>query len=332
MGDDVFKKFVQSIEGGLSTKLKAAILVVALLFVAGSAFVGYSMFDYTQNNPRFCVSCHLMSDAYTAWEGSVHKGINCHDCHHLSVAEMNALMYSFVVHRPDEMPDRHGKVIVPWKYCVSCHWEEDERYADAPMINDSKIHAKHYFTEQVECSKCHGYKAHMFVPEERFCLQCHDGVEVHGEGMEDLACLNCHSDASADLRPDRSKCLYCHGSDADREALLASSGERTDVSHFAPPKALIAKATKINVPEDAPMQFDCYTCHKPHEQVRTDFGTCKSCHSKQEQVGKHSLHIEGMGMECVQCHEPHVWTITEKQARKSCVMCHEYKAPASFIR
>ncbi len=332
MGDSVFKKAVQAVEGGLSTKIKAAVLVVALLFVVTSAFVGYSIFDYTQNNPRFCVSCHLMTDAYTAWEGSVHKEINCHDCHHLSVAEMNALMYSFVVHRPDEMPDRHGKVIVPWKYCVKCHWEEDEKFPDAPMINKSKIHAKHYFTEQVECSKCHGYKAHMFVPEETFCLQCHEGVEVHGSGMEDLACLNCHNDGRADLRPDRSKCLYCHGTDADREALLAASGDRSDVSHFAPDAALINSATEINVPKDAPMQFDCFTCHKPHEKVRPDFGTCKSCHSKQEQVGKHSLHIEGMGMECVQCHQPHVWTVSEKQARESCVTCHEYKSPASFIR
>jgi nitrate/TMAO reductase-like tetraheme cytochrome c subunit len=331
MGGSIFKEFVRNVEEGLSVKAKLLILVLAILFIAVSGFVGYSVFDYTQNNPRFCVSCHLMADAYTAWELSVHKGVNCHDCHHLSVAEMNELMYNFVVHRPEEVPDRHGKIIVPWKYCVSCHWEENEEYEDAPMINGSKIHAKHYFTEQIECSKCHGYKAHMFVPEERFCLQCHEGVEVHGSGMEELACINCHSDAQADLRPERAKCLFCHGTDEDRSTLLTKEG-RTDVHHFTPDKKVVRSATKIDVPADAPMQFDCYKCHHPHNQVRPDIATCKSCHSKQEQIGKHSLHVEGMAMQCVQCHKPHIWTVTEKEARESCSGCHEYKPPADFIR
>ena len=313
-------------------KAKALVFVITLAFVVVSGFIGYSVFDYTQSNPRFCVSCHLMSDAYTAWQDSVHEEINCHDCHHLSVAEMNQLMYSFVVHRPTELEDRHGKVIVPWMYCVSCHWEESEEYPDAPKINESKIHAKHYFAEKVECSKCHGYKAHMFVPEERFCLQCHEGVEVHGDGMENLACLNCHSDAEVDLRPDRSKCLYCHGTDEDRAKLIADSGDRMDVDHFTPDAEMIGKATKITVPEGAPMQFDCYKCHQPHSKVRPDFGTCKSCHTKQEQIGKHGLHVTSMGMKCVDCHTPHVWTIDEKQARTKCVSCHAYKSPASFLQ
>jgi nitrate/TMAO reductase-like tetraheme cytochrome c subunit len=330
MVDSSFKKLTEIVESGLSVKLKATILVLALIFIVASAFIGYSVFDYTQNNPRFCVSCHLMADAYTSWEESVHDEINCHDCHRLSIAEMNSLLYNFVVHDPDELESRHGKVIVPWKYCISCHWEKDEKFPDAPKINDSKIHAKHYFSEQVECSKCHGYKAHHFVPEERFCLRCHEGVEVHGNGMEEIACLNCHNDAKADLKPDRSKCLYCHGTDKDREMLLATG--RTDVTHFTPNDELVAQATKINVPKDAPMQFDCYKCHKPHDKVRPDFGTCKSCHKKQEQVGKHRLHIEDMGMECSQCHQKHVWSVSEEQAKVTCTMCHDYKDPMSFIQ
>jgi hypothetical protein len=227
------------------------------------------------------------------------------------------------------VPDRHGKVIVPWKYCVQCHWEQDERYPEAPPINQSRGHAKHYFIEQIECSQCHGYKVHEFAPEERFCLQCHEGTEVHGTGMETLACLNCHTDKTANLRPDREKCLFCHGSDADREKLVEEAW--VDVRFFQPEQEVIDKAIKIEVPEDAPMQFFCYECHKPHDQVRPDWGHCTDCHRNIAAVGKHGLHISSMGLGCESCHRPHSWRVTKEQAKETCTQCHAYRSPESYL-
>jgi len=317
------------LEKDMPVKGKVIIAVLLLSILSGVGYASFRFYDFTQNNPNFCVSCHLMKPAFETWEASVHQKINCHECHHLSVEEMNQLLISFVFHRPTEVPDRHGKIIVPWKYCVKCHWESDENYPEAEKINKSRLHAKHYFMEQIECSKCHGYITHEFVPEARFCIKCHQGKIVHGMGMEELACLNCHTDRTPDLRPGRNKCLFCHGSDKVREAIAA--GETLDVTHYQPPEETVRQATKIDVPENAPMQFQCYLCHKPHEAVRPDWGNCLNCHRNVLEVGKHDLHIKVMGMECKQCHKPHRWTVTEASAKKDCVGCHEYKSPKQFL-
>jgi hypothetical protein len=318
-----------SLKGALSLKAKLIIAVLSLVIVVGGGVIAFKFYDFTQNNPKFCVSCHLMQPAFDKWSQSVHNKVNCHDCHHLSIADQNKLLVTFVLKRPESVPPRHGEVIVPWKYCVKCHWEKEDKFSGAPLINNSTMHAKHYFMEQIECSKCHGYKVHEFRPEARFCVKCHQGKEVHGTGMENLACLNCHTDRTADLRPGRAKCLYCHGDEADRDKLVA--GGTLDVTHYKPSEQKVKAAIKINVPKDAPMQFNCYQCHKPHTKVRPDWGDCLNCHRNITKVGKHNIHINVLGMECQQCHKPHAWTVTEKSARKDCVLCHEYRKPSDFI-
>src|SRR5574337_1377037 len=81
--------------------LKAKVLIIGLVFiiVGGGGFVAYKFYDFTQNNPKFCVGCHLMQPAYDAWATSEHKALNCHDCHHLTIPEQNQLLISFVLHR-----------------------------------------------------------------------------------------------------------------------------------------------------------------------------------------------------------------------------------------
>ena len=336
MLDDLIKKVKELIaklrQEKLSLKGKIIIAVLALVCLVGGGTTAYLVFDYTQNNPKFCVSCHLMSDAYAKWENSVHKNINCHDCHHLSVEEMNGLMYSFIVHRPTELPDRHGKIIVPWKYCVKCHWEEseDDEYKDAPKINSSKIHSNHYFTQQIQCTKCHGYKAHMFKPEPKFCVMCHEDKEVHSEGMTGLNCLNCHTDTEANMLPDRDKCLYCHGNESQRQALL--SQERADVEFCATPDGLGDSKLKIKLEKDSPMQFMCYQCHQPHEKGRPDWSNCTDCHDKEAQIGKHRGHLNDYGATCSDCHKPHLWSVTDANKKAVCSQCHEYRSPENFLK
>lgn len=315
----------------LTLKGKIIIAVLVLVMAAGGGLVAYKFYDFTQNNPKFCVACHLMQPAYDAWATSEHEGINCHECHHLTIPEQNQLLISFVMKRPDKVPERHGKVIVGWKHCVECHWSESEKYPEAEKINDSTMHTKHFFSEQIECSKCHGYKVHEFTPEARFCVKCHEGREVHGAGMEELACLNCHTDRTPNLLPGRQKCLYCHGSEEVRKTLEAE--DLPDVKHYQPSEETVEQAIKINVPKDAPMQFNCYQCHDPHkEKIRPEPSDCLKCHGKIKEVGKHGLHINNMGMQCQQCHKPHAWTVTKESAKKDCTMCHGYKSPSAFLK
>lgn len=317
---------------GMPLKGKIIIAVLVFIIFSGGGYVSFRFYNYTQNNPKFCVGCHLMQPAYEAWAASEHKGLNCHDCHHLSIVEQNKLLINFILKRPTSVPPRHGKIIVPWKTCIGCHWEKDERYKEAPMINRSQMHAKHTFIEQIECSKCHGYIIHKFLPEERFCVRCHQGKEVHGVGMEGLACLNCHTDRTKDLRPGRKKCLFCHGDEKVREELIKN--KTIDVRYFMPSREMIARAQKMTTfPEGAPMErFYCYECHKPHAKVRPDWGDCLNCHRNILDVGKHPLHIKVVGMTCKQCHKPHTWRVTADSAKKDCITCHEYRDPKRFIQ
>ena len=319
------------LEEGIPLKAKILIATLVLVSIAGATYTAYNLYDFTQNDPKFCVSCHLMQESFETWQKSVHEEINCHECHHLTIPEANMLMFNFIVHNPDSVPDRHGKIIVPWRNCIQCHWEKDERYPEATSINTSRLHAKHVFMEQVECSKCHGYKIHQFLPEERFCVMCHSDKEVHGVGMEELACLNCHTDMQADLRPVRAKCLFCHGT-LEMQEYEPEDFKSMDLKYFSPPQETIDAATKIDLKKDSPMQFACATCHHPHESERPDWGNCLDCHRNVLVVGSHGLHIQEMGLDCKQCHRPHKWSVTEEQAKETCTTCHGYKSPEDFLR
>lgn len=313
----------------VSAKGRIIIAVLALVVATGGGFAAFKFYDYTQNNPKFCISCHLMKPAYEAWTASEHKTLNCHECHHLTIPEQNKLLITFVLKQPTRVPERHGKVIVPWRFCVTCHWEKDERFPDAPAINNSTMHAKHYFMERIECARCHGYITHQFIPEEKFCMGCHEGKEVHGTGMQALACLNCHTDRTRDLKPERKKCLYCHGGESVRKELI--EGGTVDVRRYPPSEETVRKAVKISVTEGSPMQFYCYECHKPHKKVRPDWNDCMRCHKNVPNTGGHKMHVRDMGMKCRECHKPHLWRVTKESAKRDCTKCHEYREPALFL-
>ncbi len=312
-----------------SGKSKLYLAAILLVVVAGGAFGGYKFWDYKENNPKFCVACHLMTPAYKAWSRSVHTGISCHKCHHLSLMDQNKLLVSFIFKNPTSVPPRHGETIVPWKLCVNCHYSTDEHYPNAPKINNSPMHQQHFFARQIQCTKCHGYIVHHFRPQPRFCVRCHPGREVHGTGMKGLACLNCHTDRTLDLKPDRLKCLYCHGSDQTRQQLLKNP--TIDVTHYQPSSALVRMATKIKWSPDSPMQFYCYQCHKPHGSLLPDRAVCMQCHPDILRTGKHQMHIQMMNMKCTDCHTPHTRRVTPAIARKKCTKCHEYRDPLKFI-
>lgn len=334
---DWIKEQVNRIKSRLKEpiSLKAKLLIVSLILVivVGAGSVSFLLYDFTQNNPKFCVGCHLMQPAYDTWAKSEHKSLNCHDCHHLTILEQNQLLVSFVLHRPNSVPERHGSnVIVSQKYCNECHTQ-----GKATPINKSLFHAKHVYMEQLECTQCHGEVKHdksglhSFLPTEKFCVKCHKEKQVHGEGMGGLACINCHTDRTKDLKPGRKKCLYCHSTDENIRKELIEDGTM-DVRFFPPDAAIIKRAVKIQFSENAPMQFYCYECHKPHTagKVKPKNDDCLRCHARTPKVGKHKVHLD-MDMKCKDCHKPHVWKVTEASAKKDCVACHEYRSPKAFM-
>jgi len=317
---------------GLSPKAKIVVALAIVVIMVGGSVGAYKFWDYKENNPKFCMGCHLMQQAFDKWSHSEHKDVNCHECHHLSFKEQNQLMITLVLHNPKEVPSHHGKVIVPWKYCVNCHWETDPRYPNAPNVSKSPGHAKHFFIEKVECSQCHGYNLHVFTAEPRFCVRCHKDKEVV-HGMPGFACLACHTDKTSDIKPNRDKCLTCHGS-AEQRARIATLPLTLDTKHFKASEEDIAKASKMTTfPADGAMQFACGTCHKPHTKIKlVGEADCLQCHRMIKGVGKHAAHLD-MGLKCLNCHKPHGWRVTKEFAKsKFCTQCHEAKNPADFLK
>ncbi len=325
--DKIFNWYVE----GVSRKAKIIVSLFVLFFLVGIGFAGYKINHYFEYNPVACTICHVHDHAQKLWEESAHRVVRCKECHHSTKKEQVLQLYRFVFLGHKTVEPRHGKIIVPSKLCMGCHWEGRDDFPTAHKVNRSRYHAIHVFREKIECTRCHGYTAHKFLPEERFCMQCHPNMEVHGIGMEKLACINCHTDRTEDLRPGRKKCLFCHGDQSIRDELIADG--TIDVKYFQPGPDIIRKATKVHIPADAPMQFYCYECHRPHKKIRPDWGDClKRCHSNQLEVGQHEVHVKGMNMKCTDCHKPHSWKVTESQAKKECIKCHEYKSPRQFIK
>ncbi len=330
-----FDNLIKWFSEGISRKAKILISLFLLFFIIGAGFVGYKIDTYFQESPEACKLCHpIMTESYKSWAQSAHNVVACKECHHATRKTQMEKLYRFVFLGQTTIEPRYGEIVAPSQLCMNCHWEGDKRYPDATIIANSPYHARHVFMEKMECSQCHGFVGdvpHNFLPDEKHCLKCHPGKEVHGTGMQKLACINCHTDRAIDLKPTRDKCLFCHSADNAIRKRLIQDGT-IDVKHFQPSPEIIKKATKVDASPNAPMQFYCYECHKPHKEARADWKDCLRCHAGIPKTGNHALHMQ-FGMQCKDCHKPHEWRVTEARARgKDCLKCHEYKNPADFIR
>jgi hypothetical protein len=208
---------------------------------------------------------------------------------------------------------------------------------DGENVTSSRFHAIHFFNAQDDCSVCHGKKQlHVFESQPEDCLECHENMQeqAHAAKGVELACLDCHSDRTADLSPDREKCLACHeDGDTARQELLAAA--TLDVNFDQVFEEFIAEATKIHLPQNAPMEsLDCADCHTPHqkEAATPTVDNCITCHPSIKNVGQHTLHLNFVGGDCLKCHQPHSWAMTEEEAQKECSKCHEYYEPVQFIQ
>ncbi len=309
--------------------LKKKLAIAILLLIPGGSIWALGVYQYTSNNLEFCSGCHSLDSPVDNKHAGMHKDLKCSRCHNFSFMDQNKLFFSSMMNSGGKLSERHGKISQSWEFCEKCHLKKNENETSVAKINRSPFHVRHVFEAQIDCSDCHGCIAKNFLPEEKFCKKCHEEKTVHGLGMEELACLNCHTDRTPDLKSDRGKCLFCHGENAVRRALL--SNRTLDVKYFQPSDEIISKATKVNELPSSPMRFYCQECHKLHDVGRRDWGRCLDCHRIIPGVGQHGLHINVVGMECKQCHKPHVWRVTKEGAKKDCTKCHRYRSPEQFI-
>jgi len=276
---------------------KKAIVILLLLISTIGGILAYRYYRYTQEDPQFCMSCHLMQEAFKTWQEGRHRDYPCQVCHTMNLFEQNKMLISFVVKGTTTIKQKHGR-ISPWDSCRACHVAAIAQ--GSRSLSNSYGHARHVFMENISCGKCHFGNLHRFTPNEKACAECHTDRMIHGMGMEGLSCLNCHNygeKAPKMITSDR--CLRCH-------------------------KNLEVKNVMSSL--------NCFDCHRPHGKIKPSSQDClKNCHGNEAKVGQHSLHMTRAGLQCLDCHKAHRWTVGNEQAKRLCTRCHGLKDPATFI-
>lgn len=276
-------------------------ILLMVVVLGGLSFGGYkgaSSYSYMQKDPQFCLSCHVMETAWDRWQTSEHREVNCHACHEIGPVQGARLIIGYLLTRPERIA-KHASV--PDEACAKCHESNDPQWL---QVADTAGHRVHVEGQNIACTKCHSVSIHRFTPPSTICGLCHED-KVNGEKqikvdqMSQLHCLACHQylrqeTPGTNLLPIRESCLSCH------------------LQHPAP---------NITWPAQAPMQFLCEECHRPHEQAQPVV-VCLACHGEVAVAG---LHAKGahQGSPCQACHRPHEW---EVKARENCLACHGDKA------
>ncbi len=269
-------------------------LILAVIVIALFVY-GYRYYRYTQNDPEFCETCHMVKEAYADWSKGKHRDVICQNCHQMGNLEQNVRLVSYIMTGKNPVSLTHGRM-KPWQECSNCHMDDISQGSVSPT--KSYGHAKHAVTKKIECKTCHSPHMHDFPANESPCDKCHPGKGVHGISMDKFSCLKCHSFSRKPL-PMLSKnaCVKCH----------------------------------VNFPKKGPMSgLSCHYCHKPHKQEKPTSATCTvECHKTEATIGQHGLHAKA-GIECMHCHKRHSWTVSEAMKKALCSECHSYRDSRSF--
>lgn len=273
----LISRIFDRIEQGLSPRDKIILVSLMLIISVLGIILADRYYSYIQKNPEFCSSCHLMEEAYKAWKLSGHSSMVCQDCHHLGLIEQNRLLVKFVFSTDRRTPEPHG-IETPWKTCTKCHW--DDAAQGSISVTKQTGHARHVFTEKLQCMDCHTRTVHNFHPDKNACLRCHKDWKIHGVGMEEVSCMICHPFSprkKGEFIPDRERCLSCH-----------------------------RRSSRTTFPEKVPMaRLNCYECHKPHNRIKPSDDDCLRCHTREVLTARQ---VHRVAQKCTACHHPHRWT------------------------
>jgi hypothetical protein len=250
------------------------VIAVLALVAVGLVVAGYRLYDYTENDARFCGSCHIMGTAFKTWSEGPHKGVNCHVCHQQNIQDRVRIVWSWATSRVEKVPP-HTQLAR--SVCESCHLNDQVKWK---QIAKTAGHAVHVTRANLQCLSCHLPSLHSVKPKTEDCVKCHNQARTNIGGMAGFHCTACHQflvGKDAGLEPKRETCLGCHSA-------MKLKGE--------------------TFPDGAPMKFECAACHKPHSQPILKFNDCLGCHP---QVAGDRKHFERDLTKCVSCHRPHVW-------------------------
>jgi nitrate/TMAO reductase-like tetraheme cytochrome c subunit len=264
---------------------RIVLLALIGLLATGTIAVGLRAYDFVENDPRFCTSCHLMNPAAQKWQDSAHNDVGCHACHQQSIGDSLGQLYHFVRYRPAEIT-KHA--VVDAARCAACHASHDDRWK---QVAETAGHMVHSTRAGIQCVTCHSKGLHRFVRPSDACADCHEMTMERESAMTSFHCTTCHNFLATDHElgsPERDDCLECHEHMQVHE-------ERFD--------------------GDAPMNFPCHRCHQPHQHMLPTMDDCTDCHD----TSGSGLHAVPFHADCLSCHRPHLWHV---EGRATCLRCH----------
>jgi len=256
-------------------RAKAILIAFMALIIIGLAVTGYRFYDYVEHDPQFCASCHIMETAWRTWQEGSHKAVGCKSCHQQHIQDRARIVWRWATSNIEAIPP-HTQL--KREVCENCHLNEKTQWAH---IQTTAGHDVHVVRAKLECLACHLPSLHATNPQAAACATCHTSARMNIGGMKAFHCTGCHAFLAAKdkgLEPKKALCLSCHSG-------LQIRGE--------------------TFPANAPMQFECAACHKPHEKPILSFNDCLGCHS---QIAENKMHFEMKALtRCVSCHRPHSW-------------------------
>jgi hypothetical protein len=253
-------------------------LGAAALAVALAAVGAIRLKRYVDEDPALCAQCHRASPEFALWTKGSHKTVACQRCHQSTPEEGVAMLRAFLAGKsPDAKGEGRRHAVIEVGACAACHLSHDPQW---PQIEGSRGHRIHAERKGIACVTCHANAMHGFEPVVASCKACHGEHAVRESGMERLHCFACHDFLSKEpgLRPTRRDCLRCHRAQGVLPARFA---------------------------DDAPMQFECGRCHKPHAKNAVEaIVACDTCHVDLARSGHPAVDARRA---CTACHVPHTW-------------------------
>ncbi len=277
---------------------------------AWTLFVFIALLGLTKysENPKFCISCHIMQPYYNAWQGSKHHGVACVECHY-PVTDTKTLLWkkyqhvSMVVKYFTKTYSSKPYAEVDDSSCLKCH---DKRLLEGKLVTKNGIHFDH--------------RSHLTTTRrdrKLACTSCHAQMTV-GNHMEVTwnTCYLCHFKGlktGRDFKP-LGGCLACH----DLPNKNVKLGNIT-YNH----KEFINKSG-----------VNCMNCHQDVVQGEGEVSKerCFSCHNQPEKLEKindlafiHENHITKHNVACFHCHSEikHKFSAPgKKELTYDCSVCH----------
>lgn len=253
-------------------------LIIAGVALIAFSFAGVGLY-YVEHNPRFCVSCHTMSEPFQKWQEGTHAMVNCHSCHKQSKLDSLHQVWMYFTQRPDKVV-HHPEL--DHKICAQCHMTQDQKWHD---IRETAGHKVHFEKAGLECLDCHDKGIHNIARPVEECGKCHSDKVDMSNKMAFVHCTQCHNflakgKGATGISPTRDNCLDCHSK-------IRVEGE--------------------TFPKEGSMHFECSTCHSPHKKLLPSPSLCLGCHTTLP--GK--IHGSDEKTRCFDCHKPHRWKATK---------------------